>query len=135
MVAIVGCSHSAPVALPVAKRFGPAMIEIALRFERAGRAVLATRGELASYDVDEIAEIFDDDLVAMADTNAAQLARDFARSSIPAMRDAARKHDAAAFKLSVAQAARTCNACHRASGKAFIEIPDLLGVAVPMVGP
>ena len=137
-LAIGSCGHSArPVSRSGPRRVGEAMLEVGMRFERAGRAVLNERWELAAYDVDELEEIFEDDLFRskwMGNTEVARLAREFTARSIPALRGAVRGHDHTSTVSAAADAARSCNACHRAAGLPFIQISESLGASVPVLG-
>jgi cytochrome c553 len=117
------------------------MSEIGRRFEQAGRAAVAGRFELATYQIGEIGELFEDDLAR------AEVPKEghpevvpsfrvaFAGSQPAALTKAASAKDLAAFKAAFAQAAETCNACHKASGHGFIEVPTLAGKAVPSLDP
>jgi cytochrome c553 len=133
-VLLAACVHGT-VSVPP-RRLGDAMIEVAMRFERAGRAVLANRWGLASYDLTELGEVFDDDLIAskwMGNAEVARLAHRFDADALLPLRDAVRAKDGAASEAAFAAAATACNACHRAAGMAFIEIPSTLGSSVPAI--
>ena len=122
-----------PVAAP--RRLGDAMVETAMRFQRAGRAVLAGRWELAAYDIHELEEVFGEDLAAspwQGNPKLPALAHAF-HTDLVALRDAARAHDRTAFETAVAHAAQSCNGCHKSADMAYIEIPTLLGEEVPVI--
>lgn len=114
------------------------MTEVGHRFERVGRAALASQWELVDYDLGEIDEVFREDL-AHARTpgdvhiDLHQPSNAFALAQLPPLRDAATRRDRAAFEAAFAAAAATCNACHRAAGKPFIVVPTRLGEAVPQI--
>lgn len=119
--------------------WGSAMAEVGRRFELVGRALAAGRYELASYELDEIDEVFHDTLphtslpkeghperieplrVVFAEQGLTELARALGTKSTTEAR--------AAF----AATATSCNACHQASGHAFIEVPSVAGEQVPRV--
>jgi hypothetical protein len=134
VVALAACTrdaHPAPT-----RRLGDAMLEIGLRFERAGRAVAAARWELARYDITELGEVFEDDLFAskwMGNADVARLGRSFRASSIPTLGTAVGSRDRDRSAQAFAEAARACNACHVAAGMAFIEIPEAIGANVPAI--
>lgn len=114
------------------------MTEVGLRFKRAGEAVLAGRWELATYDVNELEEVFEDDLFTskwMGHAAISRLAHGFTATSIPELRDSVRRRDRPGFESAIAHAARACNECHRATQMAFIEVPEALGANVPMLAP
>lgn len=119
--------------------WGSAMAEVGRRFELVGRALAAGRYELASYELDEIDEVFHDTLphaslpkeghperieplrVVFADQGFSDLAR------------ALRTKNATQAQAGFAATATSCNACHQASGHGFIEVPSVAGERVPKV--
>ncbi len=117
------------------------MAELARRFELFGRAAQARRYELAYFELDEIGEIFHDDLpraIRPHDVDAEILRThrvSFASSAIPALRNATRAHDADAIARAYAHAATICNGCHLATQHAFIEVSPTLGASVPRMDP
>ncbi|MCB9572485.1 MAG: hypothetical protein H6709_10395 [Kofleriaceae bacterium] len=128
----------APGAAP--RRFGDAMAEVGRRFERAGRAVIAGRWDLADYDLGELGEVFDDDLRHAArpedvPSDPQPAIAEFAATALPRLQAAVRAHDRAGYDAAVAAAAQACNACHEASAKAFIVVPSATGAAVPELSP
>lgn len=138
LIMLATCTHAASPAEAPHKRSGPSMLEVGIRFERAGKAALALRWDLASYDLVEIGEVFEADFATakwLANADAPRLLRKFTDETVPALQQAAKRRDPDAFKLAVAAAARACNECHRATGKTFLEISETLGAPVPTVGP
>jgi len=133
------CTHRSPSAPDEPeRRYGDAMTEVGHRFERVGRAALASQWELVDYDLGEIEEVFHEDLPhartpgdVHIDLRAPSGA--FAATQLPALHDAATHRDRAAFEAAFAAAAATCNACHRAAGKPFIVVPTRIGEAVPQI--
>jgi hypothetical protein len=118
------------------KHWGELMPEVGHRFERAGRAVLAGRWELASYDLHELDEVLDDDLPHAQQpedihVDLLPMARDLAARGVAAMQRAAQARDRAAFEAAFAQSAALCANCHHAANRAFIEVPTTLGAPVP----
>src|SRR5262249_34687238 len=139
LASIIACSKQST---PQAQlRYGPLMVDVARRFELAGRSASAGRFELASFEVGEIEEIFADDLPR------AEVPREGNFAAVPALADAFRKthppelkraanaRDRDAFASAFERTAATCNACHQTSGHAFIEIPSALGKPVPNIDP
>jgi len=122
-------------------RFGALMLEVGARFERMGRAAVARRFELAGFEQGEIEEIFEEDLPRAepprenAGLNLASVAETFARTRLPDLKAALQAKDLVRFKAAYARAAETCNACHRSSGRAFIEIPSEPGRPIPRLDP
>lgn len=122
-----------------APRYGALMAEVGRRFELAGRASIAGRFELASFEVEEIEELFEEDLPAAelpkegATAKLPALAEAFVKTHPPELKKAASAKDRAAFAAAFQRAAGTCNGCHQASDHAFIEIPSVPGKPVPDV--
>ncbi len=122
-------------------RFGAVMAEVGRRFELSGRAIDANRFELAGFEAGEIQELFETDLPR------AELPKEGPTAPIAAMADAfaktypaelikaAKARDARAFGAAFARASAACNACHQASGHAFIQIPSVPGKVVPDLDP
>lgn len=114
------------------------MAEIGTRFTRAGRAVLADRWGLANYDVVELGEVVEHDWTDASwkgNQQVEKAARDFASTTFPSLQMIVRGHDRAAAATAFATAARACNACHRAAGVDFIEVPEALGAESPALAP
>lgn len=133
---LAACAASPPRPAAPTRRLGDAMAETGVRFERIGRAVLAGRWELASYDLDELGEIFHDDLAGsrwQGNDRLPPLAQRFATQDLASLASAIRAHDRTAFDQAVARAAGTCNECHRAAAKPYIEISDVAGNEVPLL--
>jgi hypothetical protein len=135
----VGCTRPAEPAkvAPQGKHFGDIMFEVGRRFERAGRAVAAGRWELAQYDLGEIDEMFADIPTAVMPEDVTidlkPIAKAFADTHPAELKRAIAARDRAAFEASFTRAAGTCNGCHQAARRAFIEVPTKIGVAVPVV--
>ena len=146
-LALIGCiavsagcpkSSDAPVAAaPPGKHFGDIMAEVGRRFERAGRAVMAGRWELAGYDMGEIDELFADVPHAIMPEDVTIDVRPIAKAFVDAhpaeLKQAIAAKDRAAFEAAFARAAVACNGCHQAAKRTFIEVPTKVGVAVPVI--
>lgn len=135
-VVLGACAAAPPRPAAPARRLGDAMAETGARFERIGRAGLAGRWELASYDLDELGEIFKEDLAGSSWQGNDQLpaiAKRFESRELAALDAAIHARDRAAFDRAVAQAAATCNECHRAAQKPYIEISATPGSEVPVL--
>jgi hypothetical protein len=122
-------------------RLGNVMVEVARRFEIAGRAANANRFELAEFEVGEIGELFEDD-VPNAElpkegptAHIPTVAKGFLEANVPELKKAAAAKDHDAFAAAFQRAASICNACHQAAAKGFIQVPSEPGKAVPDVGP
>jgi hypothetical protein len=122
-------------------RLGNVMVEVARRFETAGRAANANRFELAEFEVGEIEELFEDD-VPNAElpkegptAHIPAVAKGFLEANLPELKKAAAAKDHEAFAAAFLRAASICNACHQAAAKGFIQVPSEPGKAVPDLGP
>lgn len=147
VVLLVACSAPSPAPAPpviepveAPRRFGELMAEVGQRFERIGEAGAASQWELAAYDLTELDEIFEGDVPTSrvpedvpADVHA--LAASFADTALPPLEQAVASRDAAAFTRAFASTGEACNACHASSDHAFIRIPTVPGMPVPIIGP
>jgi hypothetical protein len=127
-----------PRAAAPLRRLGDAMAETGVRFQRIGRAAHAGRWELASYDLDELAEIFREDLAANpweSNPKLPPLAQSFQAKDLAAVKVALGARDPAAFDRAIEQAAHSCNTCHEAAKKAYIEISPEPGAESPKIAP
>ena len=134
LVALAACVHDARPA--PSRRLGDAMIEVGMRFERVGRAILASRWQLARYDLAELSEVFGEDLPRsgwLGKPEVARLARTFDAEMLAPLRDAVQAKDRTRCEAAFIRAARACNACHAAAHFGFIEIPATLGSTVPAI--
>jgi len=133
--ALAACASAPrPVASP--RRLGDAMDEAGRRFQRAGRAVIAGRWDLATYDLHELDEIFEEDLASTSwhgKPELSALAQRFQEQQLAALRVAVHSHDRGTFEHAAAEAARACNECHKKADQAYIEISEGLGAEMPLV--
>jgi hypothetical protein len=117
------------------------MVDVARRFELSGRAALAGRFELAEFEVGEIQESFEDDVPRAQlpkegpTAHIPSVAKAFAATNLPELKNAAHSKDGKAFTDAFARAADACNGCHLASEKAFIQVPRAPGKPVPNLDP
>ena len=136
-----GTGAAASAAKEPAPRYGAVMAEAGRRFELAGKAVNAGRFELAAFEVEELGELFEEDLPRAElpkegpTESLPGLADAFLKTHPPELKKAADAKDRAAFTTAFQRAAETCNACHKASGHGFIEVPSVPGKAVPDIDP
>jgi mono/diheme cytochrome c family protein len=113
------------------------MVQVARRFEIAGRAANANRFELAEFEAGEIEELFETDVPGAElpkEGPTAQIhpmAKAFLAANAPELRKAAAARDHAGFATAFQRAAAACNACHQASAKGFIQVPSEPGKTVP----
>jgi hypothetical protein len=116
---------------------GNVMVEIARRFEIAGRAANANRFELAAFEAGELHELFETDVPRARlpkegpTGHIPAMASAFRETNAPELEKAAAAGDHVAFGVAFQHAAAACNACHGASAKAFIQVPSEPGKAVP----
>jgi mono/diheme cytochrome c family protein len=117
------------------------MVQVARRFEIAGRAATANRFELAEFEVGELEELFEDDVPNSElpkegpTAHIPAVAQGFLKANLPEMKKAAATKDPVAFQDAFQRAASICNACHQASAKGFIQIPAVPGKPVPDLDP
>ncbi len=146
LVVLTGCSRgsaqpSAGASGAPKESLGNVMVQVARRFEIAGRAAGANRFELAEFEVGEIAEMFESDVPGAElpkegpTAHIPLMAKAFLESTAPELKKAAAAKDRAAFAAAFQRTASVCNACHQASAKAFIQVPSELGKAVPDLDP
>ena len=139
---LAACACSKPAeapatAAPQGKHFGDIMAEVGRRFERSGRAVLAGRWELAGYDLGELDELFADIPSATMPEDVTldvrPIAKAFADTHPAELKKAIAAKDRAGFEAAFTRAAGSCNGCHQAAKRPFIEVPTKVGVAVPVI--
>jgi cytochrome c556 len=122
-------------------RYGELMSEVGHRFETMGRAVKARRYGLAAFELDELGEVFEEDLPhaerpkVPTEVNLEGLAEAFRQTHPPELNAAIKAHNQAAFAKAFARAAETCNGCHKTTGHQYIEVPSTPGSAVPKMDP
>ncbi len=133
-------SASAPQSEPPehdAPHYGEVMSEIGRRFELTGRAASAGRFRLAEYEVAELGEALEDDLPRAEPPREGDpkkleaLLKELEAERLPALSSAAKAQDAETYVAAFAATAKTCNACHQATGHEFVEIPERPGASVP----
>jgi hypothetical protein len=136
-----GATGSPPAASARRESLGNVMVQVARRFEIAGRAASANRFELAEFEAGEIEELFEDD-VPNAElpkegptAQIPSLAKAFLEANALELKKAAAAKDRARFAAAFQGAASACNACHQASAKGFIQVPGEPGKAVPDLDP
>jgi hypothetical protein len=120
---------------------GEVMLQVAHRFEYAGRAATANRWELASFEVGELEELFENDVPHASlpkEGPTAQipgLAKTFLQTIPPELEKAAAAKDRIAFAAAFQHASAMCNACHQSAEKGFIQVPSVPGQSVPVLDP
>jgi hypothetical protein len=120
---------------------GDVMVQVARRFEMAGRAAAANRFELAAFEAGELGELFENDVPRASlpkEGPTAQIpamAKAFLGAVPPELTKAAAARDRAAFALAFQHAASLCNACHESAAKGFIQVPSVPGQSVPVLDP
>jgi len=120
---------------------GEVMVQVARRFEVAGRAAAANRFELAAFEAGELGELFENDVPRASlpkEGPTAQipaLAKAFLESIPPELTRAAASKDQVAFATAFQHAAAMCNACHMSAAKGFIQVPSVPGQSVPVLDP
>jgi hypothetical protein len=137
-----GAASSGPSAASAPKTsLGNVMVQVARRFEIAGRAASANRFELAEFEAGEIEELFEDDVPGAElpkegpTAHIPAMAKAFLETNAPELKKAAASKDRAAFAVAFQHTASVCNGCHQASAKGFIQVPSEPGSAVPDLDP
>jgi hypothetical protein len=120
---------------------GTVMVEVAHRFETAGRAANANRFALADFEIGELEELFETDVPGAElpkegpTAHIPAMAKAFLDGNVPELKKAAAAGDRTAFAAAFQHAASVCNACHQAAAKGFIVVPSEPGKAVPDLDP
>jgi hypothetical protein len=132
----------APPAAPAARpSFGTVMISVAHRFELLGRAQKAKRHEVALYALEEIEETFRNEIPGTAlpplpaGVSITPFVQAMTDATIPEVRKALEAKDDKAFATAFDALAKTCNGCHVAAGRAFLEVPSTPGESAPRLEP
>lgn len=146
LIALVGCGRrdapgerAAPAAPAIT--YGAAMADVGRRFEVFGRAAVAGRYELAAYELGELDEAFTEIVPHAAPPREGHpevlptMGATFTRETLAGLAASVAARDPAQVTAAFARAAAACNACHEASGHAFIEIPTTPGRAIPVTDP
>ena len=152
LLVLAGCSRDRPSPAGVSGDASPAvtsprdslgnvMVQVARRFEIAGRAANANRFELAEFEAGEIEELFETDVLGAEPpkegptAHIPAMAKAFLETNAPELKSAAGAKDRARFVAAFQGAASACNACHQASAKGFIQVPSEPGKGVPDLDP
>lgn len=120
---------------------GNVMVQIARRFEIAGRAAVANRFELAEFEAGEIEEAFGDDVPQATlpkegpTAHIPAMAKAFLTTNAPELKKAAAAKDPKAFEAAFQRMSAACNGCHQASAKGYIQVPSVPGKSVPDLDP
>jgi hypothetical protein len=120
---------------------GNVMVQVARRFEIAGRAANANRFDLAEFEAGEIEELFETDVPGAElpkegpTAHIPAMAKAFREVNAPDLKKAAAAKDRSMFALAFQRTAAACNACHQASAKGFIQVPAEPGKTVPDLDP
>jgi hypothetical protein len=129
-------------AAPVSRQsFGTVMLSVARRFEVLGRAHKAKRDELALYQLEEIEETFKNEVPATAlpplppGVSIAPFLETMTSFNIPDLRKALESKDNKAVSTAYESMSKTCNGCHQAAVRAYIEVPSTPGELVPKLDP
>jgi hypothetical protein len=120
--------------------FGDLMVEVGRRFETIGKTAKAGRWDLALYELGELQEAFEalpkaEPPEKTEGVNLVGLSQAFLNTHPPEIKVALTAHDLRQLGQAFANAAETCNGCHKAAGRAFIQVPGEPGAAVPKVDP
>jgi hypothetical protein len=130
-----------PTASAPKESLGNVMVQVARRFEIAGRAANANRFALTEFEASEIEELFETDVPGAElpkegpTAHIPAMAKAFLETDAPDLKKAAATKDRAAFAAAFARASSSCNACHQASAKGFIQVPSEPGKGVPDLDP
>jgi hypothetical protein len=121
--------------------FGTVMLSVARRFEVLGRAYKAKRSDLALYELEEIEETFKNEIPATplpplpAGVSVQPFLESMQNFNIADLRKALEGNDAKAVTTAFESMSKTCNGCHQAAGRAYIEVLSRPGELVPKLDP
>lgn len=121
--------------------FGTVMLSVARRFEVLGRAHRAKRNDLALYQLEEIEETFKNEIPATPlpplppGVSIAPFLESMTTFNIPDLRKALESKDGKAIATAYESMSKTCNGCHQAATRAYIEVPSTPGELVPKLDP
>ncbi len=121
--------------------FGTVMLSVARRFEVLGRAHRAKRSDLALYQLEEIEETFRNEIPGTPlpplppGVSIAPFLETMSTFNVPDLRKALESKDPKAVLAAFESMAKTCNGCHTAAAKAYIEVPNTPGELVPKLDP
>lgn len=121
---LAACAQPPPPAKPVHRRGGELMIEVGTRYPRLPREIAAGSWELAAYDVHEMRETFEDDLLPRSWNDNPTMqheAKTFLAGPLAALEASARTRDAG-WRAAFDATTKACNACHATAHVAFIVI-------------
>ena len=122
---VSACTGAVPLAKPEHRRGGELMIEVGVRFAHASREAAAGSWELATYDLHELREAFEDDLLTKTWADNPTMkheASGFLAGPLAQLEATARTRDEGTWASSFAATTKGCNACHTAGHVAFIVI-------------
>jgi hypothetical protein len=131
---------SAAPAVPRAS-FGTVMLSVARRFEVLGRAHKAKRNDLALYELEEIEETFKNEVPATPlpplppGVSIQPFLESMTAFNILDLRKALENKDPKAIATAFESMSKTCNGCHQAAARAYIEVPSQPGELVPKLDP
>lgn len=123
--AIAAHAHGIP------PRLATLMTEVGERFTSLGGAIVERNDDLARYQVRQISEILERDLVLalpprpLYGMDLDPLRTTFREGPWRALRNAVDNHDLAAAATAYDETAAACNECHRTTGVPFITVPGL----------
>lgn len=112
-------------------RLAALMGEIGERFTSLGGAIVERNDDLARYQVRQISEILERDLVLalpprpLYGMDLDPLRTTFREGPWRALRNAVDNHDLAAAATAYEETARACNECHRTTSVPFLAVPGL----------
>jgi hypothetical protein len=121
--------------------FGTVMLSVARRFEVLGRAHKAKRGDLALYQLEELEETFKNEIPGTPlpplppGVSVAPFLETMTSFNVPDLRKALESKDNKAITTAYESMSKTCNGCHTAAARAYIEVPNTPGELVPKLDP
>ncbi|MGZ3452425.1 MAG: hypothetical protein ACXVEF_22640 [Polyangiales bacterium] len=121
--------------------FGTVMLSVARRFEVIGRAHKAKRNDLALYQLEELEETFRNEIPYTAlpplppGVSIAPFLESMTSFNVPNLRKALESKDPKEIAGAYESMAKTCNGCHAAAKREFVEVPSIPGELVPRLDP
>jgi hypothetical protein len=121
--------------------FGTVMLSVARRFEVLGRAHKAKRNDLALYQLEELEETFRNEIPYTAlpplppGVSITPFLESMTSFNVPTLRKALESKDDKEIRNAYESMSKTCNGCHAAAKREFVEVPSIPGELVPRLDP
>ena len=124
---IAGCATTPAAPRAPQRRAGELMIEVGARFARANVEAPAGHWELAAYDLHELRETLEDDVLPGKWRDNPSMhaeAERFLAGPFATLEATARTRDAAGWRAAFAATVTACNHCHETGRVPFLKIDE-----------